>query len=611
MATFNDTLGVASTNVPVYSNGDKDFFSVERHYFHGVFIGYKWQCVEFVRRWLLLRKGCILPNENCAARIWKDVKAVERVTDGCQFSLECHSNGSPREPQIDSLLVYPRCDALPFGHIAVISEVGPGYVRIVEQNYESNSWSENHTRQLRLVEKDDLFYIEDEHSIYGWMTIKDNHELGPLDESKLDVILKPYKKPVPIGTLERCCVPKENVHVKGGWLDRNSPAEKYLVDMYGEDPSRSIDGTYPYYKMDFNLFLNIGTAANESHRMFMKATEHVINSDDLLARFEIPEIFWSGIRRSWKNDQDLFMTGRFDFAFDGEKIKVFEYNADSASVLLECAVTQQKWAKAVGLDSNLISGFQMHRVLVRNWKNLNIRSRVHLLIDKYEDEMITALYMQSVMNEAGIETKLCVLLDDLYWKDSAIVDNDGRQVTFVWKTWMWETVFIDHIDAQKERNVDQWTPTDGDHPRLSDILLNDRIRVVEPLWKVITSNKALLPTLWSMFPNHPNLLRTEWTLADELKQKGYAKKPIVGRCGRNVTLHKSDGGSFTHETTEKFADRDCIYQELFELPTYDGFYNIFGCWIVHGLFAGFCIREDQRLITNYDSYAMACCITHS
>ncbi|UJR11526.1 hypothetical protein I4U23_015707 [Adineta vaga] len=407
--------------------------------------------------------------------------------------------------------------------------------------------------------------------------------------------------------MKRCCVPPESVDVIDGWLDKNNPAENYLIELYGEDTRRTTDGSLPYYKVDFDLVLNIGTTSNDLHRMFMIATEHVIKNDELLARAGIPDIFWSRIRQSWKNDQDILMTGRFDLAFDGKQLKVFEYNADSASVLLECAVIQQKWAKAVKLDSQFMSGFQMHRVLVQNWKNFNIQTRVHILIDDDQDEILTALYMQTVMNEAGIETKLCTLTNDFYWKDSTIVDNDGCTVTFVWKLWMWETVFSDYIKTQKEGNHSR---TNGDHPHLCDILLNDQIRVIEPLWKVIASNKILLPILWSMFPNHPNLLRSEWTLMDDMKQKGYAKKPIVGRCGHNVTLHNTDGDTFINEVTNKFADRDCIYQELFQLPSYDGYYNIFGSWIVHGLFTGFCIREDQKLITNFESRVTPCCIIH-
>ncbi|CAF1554843.1 unnamed protein product, partial [Adineta steineri] len=55
LVPFNTVQGTASTNVHAYSNGDDDFFSVEHHYLHGIFMGFKWQCVEFARRWLLMR----------------------------------------------------------------------------------------------------------------------------------------------------------------------------------------------------------------------------------------------------------------------------------------------------------------------------------------------------------------------------------------------------------------------------------------------------------------------------------------------------------------------------------------------------------------------------
>ena len=33
-----------------------------------------------------------------------------------------------------------------------------------------------------------------------------------------------------------------------------------------------------------------------------------------------------------------------------------------------------------------------------------------------------------------------------------------------------------------------------------------RSDVLEPAWKLLVGNKALLPMLWEMFPEHPNLL---------------------------------------------------------------------------------------------------------
>jgi len=606
---FNKVQGVASTNVHAYSNGDDDFFSVERHYLHGIFMGFKWQCVEFARRWLLMRKSCIFPPIPCAADMWNELKFVERVTDGKQFPLKLYPNGSHHKPKHDSLLIYPRNKELPFGHVAIICDVVPGFVRIAEQNYIYHSWADDFAREIPVIITDGNYLIKDEDEICGWIEIDDNDELEPLDETKLDSILKQYQEAKPVGTLQRASITDKSFHSINNWLNEEDPAEKYFIQLYGPDLIRADTDTLPYYKIDQELTLNIGSTSNELHQMFMDATNYVIENNDLLKHFCIPEVFWPRIRQSWLNEKDLTMTGRFDLAFDGKELKCFEYNADSASALFEMAIIQEKWAQAVKLDHTFMSGFQLHRLLIKNWKqictNLNV-NRVHLLIDDDQDEILTALYMQYVLSEANIQSKLCILYKDLYWKDSKIVDSEGYELQLVWKTWMWESVFSDYLEAGKDENFNK--KINGEHPRLAEILLNDDIQILEPLWKVIPSNKAILPVLWSMFPNHPHLLRSEWTLTNDLKQVGYVKKPIVGRCGHNVTLYDVNGGSVLDETQGKFIDRNCIYQKLFPLPKHDGYYAIFGSWIIHGLFAGFGIREDKKLITDADSPVTACSI---
>jgi trypanothione synthetase/amidase len=606
---FNKVQGTASTNVHAYSNGDDDFFSVERHYLHGIFMGFKWQCVEFARRWLLMRKSCIFPPIPCAADMWNDLKYVERVTDGKRFPLKLYPNGSRHKPKPDSLLIYPRDKEVPFGHVAVICDVVPGFIRIAEQNYIYHSWSDNYAREIPLIISEGNYLIKDEDEICGWIEIDDNDELEPLDETKLDLILKQYQENKPIGSLQRCSITDKSFHSINNWLNGEDPAEKYFIQLYGPDLIRADTDTLPYYKIDQELTLTIGSTSNELHQMFMDATNCVLENEDLLKHFCIPEVFWSKIRQSWLYEKDLTITGRFDLAFDGQHLKCFEYNADSASALFEMAVVQDKWAQAVKLDHTFMSGFQLHRLLVKNWKqictDLNIQ-RVHLLIDDDQDEILTALYMQTVLTEANIQSKLCILYKDLYWKDSKIVDSEGYEVQLIWKTWMWESVFSDYLEAEKDGKFN--TKVNGEHPRLSEILFNDNIQVLEPLWKVIPSNKAILPVLWSMFPNHPHLLRSEWVLSDDLKQGGYVKKPIVGRCGHNVTLYDINGGSVLDETQGKFVDRNSIYQKLFPLPKHDGYNAIFGSWIIHGLFAGFGIREDKKLITDADSPVTACSI---
>lgn len=67
------------------------------------------------------------------------------------------------------------------------------------------------------------------------------------------------------------------------------------------------------------------------------------------------------------------------------------------------------------------------------------------------------------------------------------------------------------------------------------------VTTFEPFWKLILGNKALLPLLWSMFPNHPNLLPafydepTKYGIAKSTveKQKWIAK-PLFGREGIGI-----------------------------------------------------------------------------
>ncbi|CAF4506244.1 unnamed protein product, partial [Rotaria magnacalcarata] len=80
----------------------------------------------------------------------------------------------------------------------------------------------------------------------------------------------------------------------------------------------------------------------------------------------------------------------------------------------------------------------------------------------------------------NIESKLSILFDNLYWKDSKILDDEGNEVKLIWKTWMWETTFSDYLQAEKDGNLNK--KINGEHPRLCEVLLNDDIKVIEPLW---------------------------------------------------------------------------------------------------------------------------------
>ncbi|MGB7443187.1 MAG: glutathionylspermidine synthase family protein [Coleofasciculaceae cyanobacterium] len=54
------------------------------------------------------------------------------------------------------------------------------------------------------------------------------------------------------------------------------------------------------------------------------------------------------------------------------------------------------------------------------------------------------------------------------------------------------------------------------------VIRENRFSQLEPAWKLILSNKAILPILWELFPNHPNLLPSYY---DPLKLTLFCQTP--------------------------------------------------------------------------------------
>lgn len=327
---------------------------------------------------------------------------------------------------------------------------------------------------------------------------------------------------------------------------------------------------------------------------------------------QVPEALWSRLRTSFESYRNGSIpqpvAGRLDLAVSDTEIKVYEYNADSASCLYECGYYQGRWAEAVGLTLGTCPGEGLFDALVATWAKAGLPAGacLHVMYDDNQEEAYHAAYMCSAIAKAGIRTKMTKCLGGLHFSDSEprqVVDADGEAIAYVWKTWSWETVF-DVLAASADGTDHRMKPALG--PSLADVLLDERVTVWEPLWTTITNNKAILPTLWEMFPNHPYLLRCEFELSDELKNiaDGYVSKPIVGRCGSNITMHTSTGGIVAH-LGGQFVQKNVVYQQTRALPRVDGKSVLVCPWAVDGKYGGIVIRCDEGLITKCDS-ALEC-----
>ena len=248
-------------------------------------------------------------------------------------------------------------------------------------------------------------------------------------------------------------------------------------------------------------------------------------------------------------------------------------------------------------------GAGVHAALVRAWEMAGIPEGkcLHLMVDSGLEEFYHATYMATAANQAGLRTKIIRGLDGLQFAGPGdnfmrVLDGEGELISYVWKTWNWETIFdgvagLPSVASEKASG-----------PSLMDVLLDERITVWEPMWSTIANNKAILPVLWELYPHHPNLLAAEFELSAQLKNNtdGYVTKPIVGRCGSNVTMTSASGETIA-EIGGKFALKDVIYQQIRNLPNINGKSVLVCPWAVSGQFAGLVLRVDDGLITSVES----------
>jgi glutathionylspermidine synthase len=120
---------------------------------------------------------------------------------------------------------------------------------------------------------------------------------------------------------------------------------------------------------------------------------------------------------------------------------------------------------------------------------------------------------------------------------------------------------------------------------------------IEPIWKMMWSNKALLATLWELNPGHELLLPAY--LDGPRNLSSYVRKPLLGREGGGIAVvqeGKVVAGSLDGENAQGY-----VYQALAPMAKADGKTAVFGSWLIDGEPAGMGIRESSGPITNNTS----------
>jgi glutathionylspermidine synthase len=323
-------------------------------------------------------------------------------------------------------------------------------------------------------------------------------------------------------------------------------------------------------------------AARECNAMIAAAVDAVVKRGDYGA-FGFTDRLAALVDASHRlGEPSLY--GRFDFRLSPDGgIKLFEFNAETPAALLEAAVVQLAWfeetpAARLGTD-------QWNRIddaLVARWPAMDLPRLVHFAAEhEREDEVAQVAYLMATARAAGHEAEF-LPVEDISWHEeqARFVTPDGTPLAACFKLYPW-----DWLDAEE-----------GGH-----LLPLGRTRWIEPARRMIAANKAILVTLWEMFPGHPLLLPAS---LDRSAIDGPAiGKPALGLEGHGMRVEGVEEDVST-EIAEGLPSSPTIWQQWAPLPGHatpqGDAYPVMGVWMVGDEPCGLGIREGDELVTTLE-----------
>jgi glutathionylspermidine synthase len=330
-----------------------------------------------------------------------------------------------------------------------------------------------------------------------------------------------------------------------------------------------------YYTFSMQEVTQIEQATNTLWGMCLEAVQYAIDQK-LFEQFHIPERFIPYLVDSWEADEPSIY-GRFDLCYKEGQIKLLEFNADTPTSLYEAGIVQWFWLQDIEPAMDQFNS--IHEKLIDCWKYLKPHLHPGPLhfscVKETLEDLTNCAYLRDCAIQAGIDTRQ-LYIDDIGWDDrrKVFVDLDNTPIQNLFKLYPWEWMIRESF-GQK--------------------LLEDRnhSKFIEPAWKMMLSNKAILPIIWQLFPDHPLLLPAFF---EQGSLTSYARKPIFSREGANIDLVQNNQSLF--RTEGEYGEEGFVYQALFELPSFEGNYPVIGSWVIGQESAGIGIRESGALITD-------------
>jgi glutathionylspermidine synthase len=332
-----------------------------------------------------------------------------------------------------------------------------------------------------------------------------------------------------------------------------------------------------YYEFTLAEVETIEQATQSLYACCLELVDWVISSN-LFDLFNIPPTAQDAIRNSWKEEaiKPSSIYGRFDFQYEPFGTpKLLEFNADTPTTLFEASVIQWDWLEDCFPQADQFNS--IHETLIEAWKRYHSHYPQKLYfscVKNHIEDLTTVEYLRDTAIQAGLETQF-IFIEDIGWnpQKQSFVDWEEEVIPAFFKLYPWEWLLDESF---------------------ADELLGSPTRVLEPAWKMILSNKAILPLLWEMFPQNENLLPAYFEPSPKLHNR-YVMKPKLSREGANVTIVDQ---LTILSTPGEYGEEGYIYQAYQPLPSFDFHYPVIGSWVVNGQACGMGIREADSAVTD-------------
>ena len=347
-----------------------------------------------------------------------------------------------------------------------------------------------------------------------------------------------------------------------------------------------------HYSLTSDEVYDIEAVARLMLEMLVEAGDYIIE-ENLFAQLGIPGWAVPRIKETWESEPPM-LYGRFDFAYGHDGVpRLLEYNADTPTGLLETAAVQWHWAKDVfgeGVDQwNLL-----HEMLVGRWRELaqNGRlpgERLHMLHTSAEqsgEDFMTIGYLAETARAANLMSELVAIESLGHVEGEGFVDLAGQPVRTAFKLYPWEWMVREDFGTQALEHM-------GDGP--------GQTVWIEPIWKMLWSNKGILPVLHRLFPENPHVLPAYFDGEQPDSLTSFVRKPLLAREGANTTA-VIDGKVVEEGPDQDYGEEGFVVQAYTDLGDYGGGARpVLGVWTVDVEPAGLGIRESDGLLTTNTS----------